>query len=271
MATKKAKVQVVKHFPNPKSLSEEYQQTGFNFAFVTAPKDGLAQCHEWVVCRDFLPDAAMAQLSGNPFSIYNFNYTKGENPPIDMSKMRMLVAKKGLADDKAADFKSMIASSLRLVNHYERYAGVPLSTVKQVKLDKPGNVNHVYLFVGPKMWMTSPILISMYTFLLRLGDKKINAKGKKGVTAALKDLNDQLKAGKISDKDAGYLAASWDKMHAVLDHRAKLFPKKDGYHDVNFKTWPTSNFHHNMGIRALCLKQTPDKGLNERMGKILAG
>ena len=260
---------VVKHFPKPKSLNEDYQSTGIKFSFVTSPEDGLLQCHEWVKCRDFMPDAVKALITKTTFSIYGFVYDPNKNPAIDLSKIRVIVSKQNMLPEAAELFHAQMKSALKLLNHYERFAGTSLSRLEKVTLDKPNGYDTVFMFVGPKMWLTSPILISMYTFLIRLGDKQIKFRGRKELIAALKDLNERSKRGGLSDNDARYLGSSWDKLHLILENREALFPLKNGYHDAIFGKFDRGRFHHNMGVKALCDCSTPDQGLNQRMRAII--
>lgn len=263
-----SKKKVVKNFPSPKSLNEEYQVTGFFFAFVTSPQEGLRQCHEWVKCRDFLPDAARAQITGDAFNIYNFKFSK-RNPPIDLTKMRMLVSKERLDDKNIPDFKNKIAAALKLLNHYERLGGMPLTRVEEVDLEKPEKYKLIYMFTGSSEWMKSPILISMYSFLIRLGDKEISFKTHKELLEKFKALT----SGPGQDNDIRYLKSSWNYMKDIVVNRANLFKAKDrkGFHDVFYKEIRKESFHDRMGLRALGLKTTADNELNERMRKLVGG
>lgn len=252
----------VEWFKAPKSLAEEYQQTGIHFTFVSAPKDGSRVCHEWVKCRDFLPDAARTQVTGKPSSIYGFTFDVKKNPPVDMKKMRILVSREGLdTEDKRHEFIQMMTSALKVVNYYESVAGVSLSKMYRVDPEGQTRYNTIVMFVGPLMWMTSPVLISMYTFILRLGHKKLTFKDGDGLRDALKNLQ----GSGLSDKDVGYLKASWDKMEDVIRDRAKLFPKKKGVHDLYWKDININSFHHKTGLLCLANGNTPDQELNKRM------
>lgn len=264
------KLKKVNWFKNPKSLSEIYQQTGMLFSFVTAPKDGVSEmCHEWVKCRDFLHDAVRTQLTGNPSSIYGFTFNANVNPPIDTKKMRMLVSvakSKDKAEGKT--FMRKMSSALSILNHFERHAPVALSKVEEVD-PKGAKKAAVVMFTGSSMWMKSPFLVSMYTFLIRLGDKELKFKDKKSLQAAFKELNDLQKERKINDNDAKYIGASWNKLHRVIKKRAELFPKKDGFHDIYFSDHGISIFHDRSGIYSLSTFATPDGKLNEKAKEIL--
>lgn len=248
----------VKEFPNPRPLSEIYQVTGFHFAFASSPKakDGRVQCHEWAKCRDFLPDAARSTLTGKVCSIYGFAYDSKKNPVVDMSRTRLLVTFKGVDLDVNA-FEEKLASGLALVHHYEKMAGVTLSRLYTVTGHKDKNV---YMFFGPGLWMSSPFFISMYTFLIRLGDKRLEFKDNEELRAALKKLHDEKKGG--GDNDANYIQYSWDKLDLIIENRQKLFPEKDGFHDIFFMDYHIDEFHNHTGVVALAKAETPDSKLN---------
>lgn len=263
----------VKAFPNPKSLSEIYQATGFHFAFCAAPTStlGRIQAHEWAKCRDFLPDAARAVLTSKSCSIYGFNYDPAKNPPLDMQKMRMLVCKKSMktkADVTA--FEKKIDNALLILNHYEKIAKITLTRLYRVIHEKDTKeFDSVFMFYGSGAWMKSPFLISMYTFLIRLGDKELQFNTTEELKKALKKLNEDKQAGKYEkDNDASYIAHSWDKLDLILKHREKLFPEKNGFHDINFAGHDIGAFHNNTGVLALVKGSTPDSELNKRAKEI---
>ncbi len=261
-----SKKKQVKWFPPKNRLNEIYQQTGMHFAFVSSPKDGDQVCHDWVKCRDYMPDAVRTQLTGERSQIYGFTYEKGVNPPIDLRKMRMLVSKEGLkTDEQKQDFLEMMQASLRLVNYYEKLAGVSLSRMYQVDPEGQTRYNTIIMFVGPIMWMQSPFLVSMYSFLLRLGHKKIVFKNGPDLRKKLEDLSKATNR----DNDQNYLKGSWDKMHLVIKKRSTLFPKKKGVHDIFWKNIHIDNFHNRTGLVALVKGNTPDNELNKRVKEVL--
>ena len=253
----------VKWFENPKSLNEIYQQTGMVFSFVTSSKQGSQMCHEWVRCRDFLHDAVRSQITNTRCSIYNFTFDPGKNPNLDMKKMRMLVSKLGLVDKDVESFKNKMKAALVLVNHYEKHANITLTKMEEVNTSG-SDKKAVYLFTGSGIWMTSPFLVSMYTFLIRLGDKEIKFKNKNDLISSLKDLGEKYALGKICDNDAGYIRSSGNKMHIFLKNRSSLFPKKDGVHDIFLAKHDINSFHNNCGINSLSNFYSPDKELNAR-------
>jgi len=249
------------------SLSEIYQKTGYQFALLSAPKDGNKQACSWVLCRDFLQDAVSAFTSKGKCQIFGFKYQFGKHPPLDMSRTRMLVKKDGLATkDKVERFRKELKAGQSLVNHYERLAGVSMSTMKKVADDS----KHVWRFRGPGIWMKSPFLVSMYSFLIRIGDKVDIVDGFKNTPDLVERLK-KVSQGSYShgDNDVGYLKNCYDKMHVLMTNLDELCFKdsKDGL-DKNFKH-PTSTMHNRCGIDSLCRYNSPDTTLNNRLKKLV--
>ena len=245
-----------------KSLAEIYQQTNMQFAFVTDPKHGNKQCHTWALCRDFLHDAVRTAKTGIKSSIYSFDFDVEKNPPLDLAKMRMLVRKKGLKKTEKAVFDKKMKAGLKLLNHYEKMDGVALS--KLVKVDD--SKEDAWVFTGPSVWMKAPQLVSMYTMLIRLGDKEIGFKDNKDLMEKFKGLAEQNKNGKLPDNDANYLRACWNKFDLVMTNSAKLFPV-DIYEQQ--KSTAIGTFHDRSGIWNFCSFNSPMKELNDNFRAVV--
>jgi len=262
------KIVTVEWFKSVNKLCESYQQTGMAFAFVTSQKDGNKMCHEWVKCRDFLHDGVRTQITGIPCEIYGFKFNTKTNPNIYLYKMRMLVTKYNLkttADTKL--FNKKIVSGLKLINHFEKQAKVSLTKVHKVDTKDSGKES-IFMFIGPAMWVHSPFLVSMYTFLIRLGDKQIKFKNANSLKKELKRLNTKYTKDELLDNDAEYLGCLWDKLHIIIKNRAKLFTKKNKMHDIYSDDISINNFHNRCGIRSLAMGTTPNNELNECIKEI---
>jgi hypothetical protein len=234
-------------------LSEIYQQVGMYFALMSAPRNGSKQCHQFFKCRDFLQDAVRAHLVKGTVSIYGFSHKYGTNPPVDMARTRLLVTdKESTAKDKAK-WRKYMKRALEMIHIYEDLAGVSKSKLYFVG---EGRYPNTWLFNGPAMWMKSPFLISMYSFLIRLGVKDIKTTSIDTIEASFKKLIAAADAGKINnDNDMTYLknAAAY-KMRLVAKHWRKLFvPKQAKYDDcyTNIKRVSRQTFHDRTGIQSL--------------------
>ena len=259
----------VNWFKNSRNLNEIYQQTGTMFAFASLQSEGITQCHEWVKCRDFLPDVVKSQITGKAWPIYGFAFDPKKNPNIDFDKIRMLVSKNSvLKQDK--NFERKIESSLKLLNHFEDM--IKEDRTEVVRVDESGQKNYksVFLFSGPSMWLESPFLVSMYTFLIRLGDKELEFENQSELEKELEKLADLHKDGKLVDNDAGYLRNSWNKLELVMKNYSDLFKIKNNIHDVySNEEYSISSFHNSSGFNSLAKCYTMDTSLNTRMKKLI--
>lgn len=278
-----------------KSMSEIYQQTGMQFAFLSPEKDGVfEQCHPFVLCRDFLHDAVKAHINKNKWQIFGFNYEYGKNPPIDMSCMRMLVRKKIFTarpkdlrkiskecKDNIKKFEKDMSDGLQLLNYYEDLGNISISTMEETK---DTNGNPVFIFAGSPIWMKAPYLVSLYTFLIRLGDKEFNFKGKKdgSIEKNYQRLMGEYTDGyakksdgsklKPHDNDISYLRKNWDKIGIVVTRRKELFGEDDQIHDAFLNNKIVGGtFHDKCGIYNLCSYNSPESGLNKKLRDMVDG
>lgn len=257
-------------FHESHDLCEIYQRTGMLFTFVSSPQNNLAQCHEWVKCRDFLADAVRTQITTKPCSIYGFRFSVDKNPPIDLNKMRMMVTKSPLAKNNISEFKQKIRSGLKLIHHYENMMGISKTKLNEVSIAKQTKYKSIFLFTGSVVWLKSPFLVSMYSFLIRLGDKEISFTNNLELKVAFKSLADQFKSGKISDNDASYLVNSWNKLDLIIKNRSKLFLTKNKVHDVYWNPNTIGTFHNQTGVDSLSRSRTPDRILNDKIKELIS-
>lgn len=276
MISKPIKIKWFKRKPDSQNLSEIYQQTGVLFSFVSSSKDGASQCHEWVKCRDFLHDAVRYSIPIDPTlfcNIYGFNFDPSYNPLVDMKKMRMLVTKAQTVDKTVVDFKRKMKSAVRLLNHYETMAGVGKTRIKAVKPDD-GNSHHrsIFLFTGPVMWMSSPYLVSMYSFLIRLGDKELKFKDDEELIDKLNAIVEAYNQRLVSDNDSMYLVHTWNRLSMIIKNRDKLFSrdKKISFYLNKDSDMGIQAFHNYSGIYSLASAHTASPVINEKIKELIA-
>lgn len=254
-------------YPN-KSYGEEYQNTGFHFAFMSNED---MMCHSWIKCRDFLQDALRNQLTGRNDEIYSFNYKPEVDPKIDTKITRLLVKREPTptSNIEKTNFNEMIKSSLALVNHYEKiYKFSPRS--KLISATHKDKDQYVYLFRGPGIWSQGPIMISMYTFLIRLGYFKLNFTDEETL---MKEYERIITLGKTTPtNDMRYLKVIYKNLHKILEHKEKHLFKKKGWRKGNkilFQDDRINKFHSGSGIVALSEFRTPIKDINDKFREIL--
>ena len=242
-------MKTISWFNNPYSLNEIPQQTGIIFSFVS-PKG--VQCHPWAKCRDYLHDAVRCTLTKTTCSIYGFNYQpEGKGfAPVDTKKMRMLVSQQTVLKGTGGKagrtaFNAKMKSALKILNHYEKLAKVTLSTMKQGK----SKDTHYWYFEGPQFWLKSPPLVSMYTFLIRLGDKKVIFKNNADL---LKEYSRIAKMeNKGADNDLKYIVNVGKKLTTVIKKSKELIGV-DKFDKDYFAKTDINSFHDNGGIHSLC-------------------
>lgn len=263
VAAKADKTVKIKMYPS-KNYAEEYQVTGFHYSFVSSPENGSMMCHWWVKCRDFLQDALRNQLTGRNDAIYSFAYKPGVDPEVDTKRTRILLKK--VPTPKSAesikDFDEMMASALKLLNHYEKKYGLkPLSKV--FKVDDP---SLPVLFIGPGVWSKGSVMISIYTFLIRLGHWKIKFKTDAGLMKQYETIIN-IEPNKQTN-DTRYLKTVYKNIDPALENIDLHLFKQKGKKNILFQNSVMSSFHHHSGIVSLSQFNTPEPSLNNTFKKI---
>lgn len=262
----------IKRWPENEHLNEIYQPTKMIFAFVSSKKDGYRQCHEFVKCRDFLHDAVRASLQKKSCEIYGFKYDPEKNPPVDTAKTRMLVSKYNVLHhaDKASDkllneLKEFMTRGRDILNYYEKLAGLKRRTIlHKASVGDENEDGSLWLFEGPGMWMRSSYLVSMFSFLIRLGAKNVSVENIDNDFKKLMNEKDNY------DNDVNYLKFCANKLVTVMKGRKELFWNKP-----ILKNYPNdvsiSSFHNFGGIVSLCREKLPIRptgGINEAKKKL---
>ena len=94
--------------------------------------------------------------------------------------------------------------------------------------------------------MNYPQLVSMHSFLIRLGAKKdtLTFGSNKKIMDSLKTISEN-----YNDNDAQYLNDCWDKLHIVIKKRKEIFMKNMFMEAKDLKI---NSFHDYCGIQTLC-------------------
>jgi len=227
-------------------LSESYQTIGMQYAFLSSESDGSRQCHPWVKCRDFLNDALRGYLTGKEEHIYGFSYSLKDNPPIDLEEMRMLVKYKPTKNVKKGHkaLEDILNCSLSILRGIEEHCGI--SSLSELRCTQD---REIYLFEGSADWMGSTFMISMYTFLIRLGGRNIVFESKEGFDSELEKLSKKTKG--MGDNDIYYLQDVKEYIFKIIENRENLkYIKEKGKH--SFGNVRIGTFHNYSGIVSLC-------------------
>jgi len=253
----------VKWYEKGETLTEIYQTVGLQFSFANEINGKLTQCHQWVKCRDYLHDAVRTELTKNRSEIYGFVFSKN-NPHLDLSNIRILVSEKN--EVRYQKLRHTLTKALKLINHFESLAGVDFTTLEKVNGNADKNFHHVYLLTGPKMWMSSPYLLSMFTFLVRLGAKDIKSVSN---SEQLKRTFGRIKASLGNDNDSIYLNKVGDKLETIIKHKDEISKcNADGFSDIYYKKLPIYDFHNRTGIVSVCNHSTPCDDMNNTLKDI---
>jgi len=227
-------------------FSEISQPTGIYYAFVSPEADGYRQCHGWIKCRDFLHDALRGHITGHEEHIYGFTYKPKVYPPLDLENMRIIVKRIASSSESntSENFKQMMQTALSLIHAAEKHGNIaPPSTLGVTMENKD-----FYVFEGATDWMGSTFMISLYTFLIRLGYYKIAPKDESELEAKLDEI---LNKGRASDHDMGYLRATKPYIIKIIKNRGVLKYVKEGEKRL-FDSRSIDTFHNYTGIVSLC-------------------
>jgi len=181
------------------------------------------QCHQWVHCKDFLNDAVAATVNPcEPISIYGFDVP---TIPVSLTTTAIL-----LKEEDAKTFS--IRSAVDFVNIVNDLIGFNKTRVNSKTLP-------FYKTRGDKRWLHDPRLLSIYTFLLRLG-LTYDGSGMEFIT---KVINSKIETRYESDfynaRDL-YKAIEFIK---TFDYSTNI---KSNYPQLTQAT--ITYFHHNSGI-----------------------
>ena len=231
----------VKLKDNKTYLDEIGQPTGIEYAFLSENNE---QCHVWVKCRDFLNDALRSYFIGRPEQIYRFAYDPKVDPKLDINRMRMLVS---FCSTPSCDRAQVVDSALAMIHCLEKHGGIsPLSKIFPVE-----GKDAIFIFEGSSDWMESTFMISLYTFIIRLGAKRIFPKDANDFEDKLKELC--LKNSRSHDHDFKYLNTVKSYILRIIEERKNLrYKREDGTFLFNNKDVHT--FHGYTGIVSLCRK-----------------
>ena len=135
---------------------------GIEYALVS---EDYRQIHQFVYCKDFLQDTIHAYLNGTKLDLYSFRYDGVLSIPVHLDSTRLLIA-----SYRDAQFKQKIEPILDFLNQIEDRLKMKKTEVFACKAPMPTyKRSGVYMLEGSKRWMKAPPLISLYTFLVRLG------------------------------------------------------------------------------------------------------
>jgi hypothetical protein len=185
------------------------------FSLASSPKDGRRQVLGFMSCKAFVHDVVTEFIVKGQRSVCG-TYRKENNPPVDMNKLRLLVA----TSEKDIDvFKKKLFAAKKMLNIFEEAAGWKKSKITTVDHETLGE--KVWLITGPKQWMASPHMISFVTLIIRIATRKgpVKVKTKEDVLNQLKEWAE----GSRYSSDVNYVQNCWQKLFPLVENFDEIF------------------------------------------------
>lgn len=200
---------------------------GLEFAFVS---DNYEQCHNFILCKDFLQDIVYSNINEKTINIFNFLYSPHKDPKICLKQLRLLVRNHS---DKL--FEKKLNNSIRFINELETSLRMKHTKLRVCE-------NKTYLIQATRRWMKAPPMISLFVLMLRIGlMHNANKTAKKTLDDMLKN-----KIKPYQKKDAYLLKNSYLGFERIM----KMGDRKIFYRDIN-KNYPNLSvdcIHNSTGI-----------------------
>lgn len=228
---------------NPNKGIAQIYSSGLEYALVN---DKLQQCHDFVFCKDFIQDAVHGSLHNHTASIYGFSYNPKTQPALSFDKIRVVLVNnsdKNMRDKipNVLDFLGQFCVKMKL----KKCEGFEAET-------PPKNYKYgAFMIVGSGMWFNAPVLVSMYSLLLRAGFA--HTKGEDAMKTVDKLISGKLKP--YQSNDASQMASAKKGIEQILKngYRKHFFidTKKNYPEQVNIGT-----LHNSSGIVAFAQGST---------------
>ena len=217
---------------------------GLEYAFVSPDNQ---QVHQFVYCKDFLQDTIHAYLNNTTVSLYSFRYNGNDSTPITLDSTKILIA-----SYRDSAFRKKINPIIDFLNQIEDVLGMKKTKVYGCASPMPTyKRSGVFMLKGSKRWMKAPPMISLYSFLIRLGCAHQEG-------ASYKDTLQGIFNGSIKpyqSMDATYLK---DSLHGI-DFILKMGDRKIFHNEIK-RNYPRSitkfdDMHNNCGLIGYCKGQ----------------
>jgi len=207
-------------------------------------------------------------------SRYRYHLTKNKG----LTKTKLLVTASGILDipTRIKNFKEKIFFAKRFVNHFEKQANIPLSKISLVFLKSNSSKIKQFsaILTGDAAWVSSPVMLSTYIFLLRVSFKTYEKfENKDNITDEniAKAFDIDVKPGlyKVVISDQAIFKGYIDQIKLLMVERKTLFLSKEPA--INFLTH-ADNVPMNsskVGVVSLLKKTTIDKTLLNKYEELL--
>jgi hypothetical protein len=136
--------------------------SGMAFGLVS---EDFNQCSQFCHCKDYLQDAIWGRVNGKPCSVFGFKYDPDAKHQPTLKRMRVVIA-----NDQDQKFREKIPNVLDFMNQFE--AALKMKPTKATECEDPPKQyakGGVFLLESSKRWLHSPVMVSLYTLLVRVG------------------------------------------------------------------------------------------------------
>lgn len=244
------KINWVEEKPN---IAQVYSR-GMQYALVN---DDNEQIGSPVYCKDFFQDVYAGYYSGTATEIYQYKYDPDKDPKPSLRRAKFLIVNR--YDN---DFSSKAINSLEFLNLFEKALRIAPTKLYKVENAPEKYKSGAFVFEGSKWWISSPVMLSLYTLCIRVGMVHSG-------NDFMKTINDVI-AGTIKpyqDSDASQLKNGLKGINWILECGVKkLFkdPKN------NFIGQNISFLHNNCGIVGFSSKEAKEgfKFWYDRLNKV---
>jgi hypothetical protein len=127
--------------------------------------DNDEQASPFMYCKDYVQDAIQGRLLGRAQAVYGFSYDPKAKAQPSLTNARFI-----LANSSDPDMEKKIPNLLDFLHQFEEKLGIPRTKVQRAT-DPPKKyiASGAWVITGSDRWLKSPIMISLYTLLLRVG------------------------------------------------------------------------------------------------------
>ncbi len=209
------------------------------FSFIS---EDNRQISPFFFCKDYLQDAVMGQVRKKKVCQYGYVFDPAVHPPVYLKKTRLL-----LTNSKDKTMPEKIEACLDFINQFEKKLGINKTKTVVSRCKDPAKkyaLCGVWLFEGSNRWMRSPVMISLYSLLLRVG---LGHKLGEDCMKTISDIQDGKTKAYYAEVDTHYVKkakSGIDRILATGDR--EIFGSK---YEPNYKNDISSSIlHNNLGI-----------------------
>jgi hypothetical protein len=233
--------------------------TRLSFSLLSSLKDGRKQILGLDTCRDWINDCLISFfniMAGNSGS----HYWKITDPPVDTTRLRLLIAKSLLDNETAEGLHNKMRAVKRIINMYEEIAGFKKKSVLRRVEHSDLKVKHCWVLIGPSEWLKSSHLVSMITLITRIIVVNNGFENLRNIKEVEKKFED-LSRNRDRYTDNTYLSIAWPKFRMLMTYYNEIFRSRPT--DFWYPPSKVNDWHSYGGIVSLCNFETDVPHIDE--------